>query len=129
MPVDVQKILKPLNTSDHARISLLSGIEQSVQHLLDKLRGSALSRAEIGEAFKAGATNLAGLKVEPDLREILLVLAQAAFPIAREAIKEGSDALDQALTNAVRRGSIRMAVFDLQAYFWTETESPQGALR
>ena len=122
MPIPVQKILESVNTTDNTRISIIRGLEPGVQRLIDGLRGNALTRAEIGDALKAGATGVLGLTIQPDVRELLLALAQGASAPARQAIKEASDALDQAITNLVRRGAVNMAMVDLQAYFWVTPE-------
>lgn len=122
MPIPVQKILESPNTSDSTRISIIRELEHGVRRLLDGLRGNALTRVEIGDAFKTGATGVVGLTIQPELRELVLAIAQGVFPPARQAVKEGSDALDQAITNLVRRGAVNMAMVDLQAYFWVTPE-------
>ena len=122
MPILVQNLIESQH-QDRNRAAIISGLEQGVHRLLDGLRGTALTRVEIGEAFKAGTVGITGLKVEDNTRELFLAVAQLLSPQVRQAVKEGSDALDQALTNLVRRGVVHMTLVDLHAHFWTSTDS------
>jgi len=122
MPVPVQKLIESQH-HDRNRAAIINGLEQGIHRLLDGLRGTALTRVEIGEAFKAGAVGIAGLKVEDNTRELFLTVAQLLSPPIRQAVKDSSDALDEALTNLVRRGAVHMSLVDLHAHFWTPTES------
>jgi hypothetical protein len=122
MPIPVQRFIESQH-HDRNRAAIVTALEQGIHRLLDGLRGTALTRLEIGEAFKAGAVGVAGLKVEDNTRELFLAFAQLLSPQIRQTVKDGSDALDEALTNLVRRGDVRMTLLDLQAHFWTPTEA------
>lgn len=128
MPISVQKLIE-VQHHDRNRAAIVTGLEQGIHRLLAGLSDTALTRLEIGEAFKAGAVGIAGLKVEDNTRELFLTIAQMLSPQIRQTVKDGSDALDEALTNLVRRGVVRMTLVDLHAHFWTPTEaSHRGAL-
>lgn len=122
MPIPVQKFIESQH-QDRNRAAIIISLEQGVHRLLDGLRGTALTRVEIGEALKAGTVGIAGLKVEDNTRELFLTVAQLLSPQIRQTVKDGSDALDQALTNLVRGRVVHMTLVDLQAHFWTPTDS------
>jgi len=122
MTVPVQRLIES-HCQDRNRAAIISGLEEGVLRLLDGLRGTALTRDEIGEAFKAGTVGFVGLDVEKDGRDLLLALAQLLSPQIHQAVQDGTDALDQALTNLVRKGVVHMTLVNRHAHFWIPTDS------
>lgn len=123
MSVPTQKFSEPQGKNDNVRQALLAAVEQVVEKYLHHRAGEALTRQEIGAAFTQLIAQQTGLGRNPDARELLVAILQL-IPSTAELMKNGTELIDHALTNLVRRGTVYMTLLDTQIYFWLPDRRP-----